>query len=104
MGLGAGVSSGSAIEAETRVPAIAVLPFANMSGDAEQAYFADGITEDIITNLSLWRTFPVISRNSSFAYRGQSLNLREVAADSVHAISSKAACAKGVTGCALLLS
>ena len=81
LGLGAGVSSGSAIEAETRVPAIAVLPFANMSGDAEQAYFADGITEDIITNLSLWRTFPVISRNSSFAYRGQSLNLREVAAE-----------------------
>ena len=50
-------------------PAIAVLPFTNMSGDPEQEYFADGITEDIITNLSLWKTFPVISRNSSFTYK-----------------------------------
>ena len=48
---------------EAKVPAIAVLPFTNMGGDPEQEYFADGITEDIITNLSLWRTFPVISRN-----------------------------------------
>ena len=60
-------------------PAIAVLPFANMSGDPEQEYFADGITEDIITNLSLWRTFPVISRNSSFTFRGKSQNLKQVA-------------------------
>ena len=60
-------------------PAIAVLPFANMSGDPEQDYFADGITEDIITNLSLWRTFPVISRNSSFTFRGKSQNLKQVA-------------------------
>ncbi len=64
---------------EAKVPAIAVLPFTNMGGDPEQEYFADGITEDIITNLSLWRTFPVISRNSSFTYRGQSHNLKQVA-------------------------
>ena len=63
---------------EAKVPAIAVLPFTNMSGDPEQEYFADGISEDIITNLSLWRTFPVISRNSSFTYRGQSHNLKQV--------------------------
>ena len=63
---------------ETKVPAIAVLPFKNMSGDPDQEYFADGISEDIITNLSLWRTFPVISRNSSFAYRGQSHNFKQV--------------------------
>ena len=50
-------------------PAIAVLPFANMSGDPDQDFFTDGITEDIIANLSLFRTFPVISRNSSFTYR-----------------------------------
>jgi len=62
-------------------PAIAVLPFANMSGDPEQEYFADGITEDIITNLSLWRTFPVISRNSSFTFRGKSQNLKQVASE-----------------------
>jgi adenylate cyclase len=64
---------------EAKVPAIAVLPFTNMGGDPEQEYFADGITEDIITNLSLWRTFPVISRNSSFTYRGESHNLKQVA-------------------------
>ena len=60
-------------------PAIAVMPFANMGGDPEQEYFADGITEDIITNLSLWRTFPVISRNSSFTFRGKSQNIKQVA-------------------------
>ena len=57
--------------AESKPPAIAVLPFANMSGDPEQDFFVDGITEDIITNLSLWRNFPVISRNSSFTYKRQ---------------------------------
>jgi len=64
---------------DEKPPAIAVLPFANMGGDPEQEYFADGITEDIITNLSLWRTFPVISRNSSFTFRGKSQNLKQVA-------------------------
>ena len=64
---------------ENSIPAIAVLPFTNMSGDPEQDYFVDGITEDIITNLSLWKTFPVISRNSSFTYKGKSVNLKEVA-------------------------
>jgi TolB-like protein/class 3 adenylate cyclase len=50
-------------------PSIAVLPFANMSGDTEQEYFADGITEDIITALSHYRWFFVIARNSTFAYK-----------------------------------
>jgi adenylate cyclase len=59
------------------IPAIAVLPFENMSGDPEQEYFADGLTEDIITALSLWRSFPVIARNSTFAYKGQSPDIRE---------------------------
>ena len=63
---------------ENKPPAIAVLPFANMSGDPEQDFFVDGITEDIITNLSLWRNFPVISRNSSFTYKDKSVNLKEV--------------------------
>ncbi|NQV21128.1 MAG: hypothetical protein HQ511_06905 [Rhodospirillales bacterium] len=58
--------------------AVAVLPFENMSGDAEQDYFADGLTEDIITALSLWKSFPVIARNSTFAYKGQSPDVREV--------------------------
>ena len=62
----------------TKPPVIAVLPFANMSGDPDQNFFSDGITEDIIANLSLFRTFPVISRNSSFTYRGESINLKQV--------------------------
>ena len=64
--------------AENTIPAIAVLPFTNMSGDPEQDFFVDGITEDIITNLSLWRNFPVISRNSSFTYKNKSVNLKDV--------------------------
>jgi adenylate cyclase len=51
-------------------PSIAVLPFANMSGDAEQEYFSEGITEDIITNLSRNHAFFVISRGTSFTYKG----------------------------------
>ena len=61
--------------------AIAVLPFANMSGDPEQEYFADGLTEDIITGLSGSHAFPVIARNSTFAYKGQAPDLRKVAKD-----------------------
>jgi len=58
---------------------IAVLPFANMSGDQEQDYFSDGITEDIITDISRFRELRVIARNSSFAFRGQSIDIAEVA-------------------------
>ena len=63
---------------DAKPPSIAVLPFTNMSGDPEQEYFADGITEDIITNLSTWKTFPVISRNSSFTYKGKVVNMKEL--------------------------
>jgi adenylate cyclase len=59
-------------------PAIAVLPFDNLSGDPEQEYFADGIAEDLITRLSAWGSFPVISRNSSFTYKGQAVDMKEV--------------------------
>ena len=62
-------------------PSIAVLPFNNVSGDPEQEYFVDGITEDIITALSKWRWFLVIARNSTFAYKGKSLGLKEVSRD-----------------------
>ncbi len=57
---------------------IAVLPFVNMSGDAEQEYFSDGITEDIITGLTYFRDVSVIARNSSFAFKGQSPDVTEV--------------------------
>jgi len=60
-------------------PSIAVLPFANMSGDSEQEFFADGLTEDILTELSRRRELFVISRTSSFVYKGKAANLREVA-------------------------
>jgi len=60
-------------------PSIAVLPFNNMSGDPEQEYFSDGITEDIITALSKFRWFFVTARNSTFAYKGQSPNIPEIA-------------------------
>jgi TolB-like protein/class 3 adenylate cyclase/Tfp pilus assembly protein PilF len=58
---------------------IAVLPFDNMSGDAEQAYFADGITEDLITDLSKVGGLFVIARNSTFAYKGKAHDVREIA-------------------------
>src|SRR5882724_6179199 len=62
-------------------PSIAVLPFKNVSGDSEQEYFVDGITEDLITALSKWRWFLVIARNSTFAYKGKPVGLKEVSRD-----------------------
>ena len=62
-------------------PAIAVLPFANMSADPEQEYFSDGLTEDIITALTRWRSFPVIARNSCFAYKNKPVDITQVARD-----------------------
>jgi adenylate cyclase len=58
--------------------AIAVLPFANFSGDPEQEFFADGITGDIISMLAGWRAFPVIARNSTFTYKGQTVDVRKI--------------------------
>ena len=58
--------------------AIAVLPFANFSGDPEQEFFADGITEDIIALLAGWRAFPVIARNSAFTYKGKTVDVKKV--------------------------
>lgn len=60
-------------------PSIAVLPFENLSGDPEQEYFVDGVTEEIITALSRIRWFFVIARHSSFAYKGRSVDVRQVA-------------------------
>jgi TolB-like protein/Flp pilus assembly protein TadD len=60
-------------------PSVAVLAFDNMSGDPEQQYFSDGITEDIITALSQVKWFFVIARNSSFAYKGRSVDVKQIA-------------------------
>ena len=59
-------------------PAIAVMPFANPRGDSDQQYFADGITDDIITELASCRTFPVIARGSTFAFRNHSLDIQNL--------------------------
>ncbi len=59
-------------------PAIAVLAFDNLSGDTEQEYFADGLAEDILTRLAMWRWVPVIARNSSFTYKGRAVDVKAV--------------------------
>lgn len=68
-------------QAITLTPSIAVLPFNNLSGDPQQEYFADGITEDLTTDLSRISGLFVVARNSSFAYKGQSVDLRTVAGE-----------------------
>jgi len=62
----------------SRLPAIAVLPFANLSNDPEQGYFSDGITEDLITNLSKISRLSVTARNTVFTYKGKALNVQQV--------------------------
>jgi TolB-like protein/class 3 adenylate cyclase/Tfp pilus assembly protein PilF len=71
----AGDQSGSAAPSK---PSIAVLPFTNMSGDPDQEFFSDGITEDIITELSRFRDLFVIARNSSFTFKGRAVNVKQV--------------------------
>jgi TolB-like protein len=74
-------SPGAAPTQVTDKPSIAVLPFNNLSGDPDQEYFADGMTEDIITGLSRFRSLFVIARNSTFSYKGRSPDVREVSRD-----------------------
>jgi adenylate cyclase len=68
-------------EAISDYPSIAVLPFTNMSGDPEQEYFGDGISEDIITELARFPDLMVIARNSTFTYKGQAVKVQEVSRD-----------------------
>ena len=76
-----GRGASPAPQAASEHPSIAVLPFDNMSGDPEQGYFADGMSEDIITTLSKIAGLFVIARNSSFTYKGRSVKVQEVARD-----------------------
>jgi adenylate cyclase len=80
-GAGRGRPTGpsSALELPDK-PSLAVLPFSNMSAEPDQDFFADGICEDIITELSKFRTLFVIARNSSFAFKGQAVDVKEVSA------------------------
>ena len=77
-----------------------MLPFQNMSGDAEQEYFVDGMVEDIITGLSRIKWLFVIARNSSFTYKGKSLTSGRSGANSACATCWRAVCAKPAIGCA----
>jgi adenylate cyclase len=71
-------AKGAAKDAAAEGPSIVVLPFTNMSGDPEQEYFSDGISEDIITDLSKIPGLLVIARNSSFAFKGKAINVSEI--------------------------
>jgi TolB-like protein/class 3 adenylate cyclase len=76
--IGPAVTTTRAARPPLQKPSIAVLPFANMSGDVEQEYFSEGITEDIITNLSHYNSFFVISRSTSFTYKGSGVDVGKV--------------------------
>jgi adenylate cyclase len=78
----------SVIPATRTVATIAVLPFENMSADADQEYFADGITEDLLTALSYDKSVAVVARNSTFAYKGAAVNIRTIARelDATHVV------------------
>ena len=72
-------TAGAQARAKSDKPSVAILPFANMSNDPEQEFFSDGITEDIITDLSKVSGLFVLSRNTVFTYKGKSLNLEQIA-------------------------
>jgi adenylate cyclase len=73
------VAPGGKIDVISERPSIAVLPFVNMTGDAEQEFFADGMSEDIITGLSKLRWLVVTARNSTLAYKGKTIDVKRVA-------------------------
>jgi adenylate cyclase len=77
--LGGKAAGKSAVESAQQKASICVLPFANMSGEPEQEYFSDGITEDIITDLSKVSALSVIARNTAFGFKGQNPDVKEVA-------------------------
>ena len=70
-----------------------VLPFSDSSSDHDEGHFADGITEDLITELARSRWLSVIARNSAFAYKGRSIDVKQISKNSACAMSSKAASA-----------
>jgi TolB-like protein/class 3 adenylate cyclase/cytochrome c-type biogenesis protein CcmH/NrfG len=75
------LNSEGIVATSTNKPSIAVLPFSNMSGDSEQEYFSDGISEDIITKISQLKNLAVIARNSSFTYKGTNTKVQDIGKD-----------------------
>jgi adenylate cyclase len=73
------INAASAKEEAPAKPAVCVLPFANMSGEAEQEYFSDGISEDIITDLSKVSALSVVARNTAFMFKGQTVDVKDIA-------------------------
>ena len=96
---GSKTTSPSAAAARSAQLSICVLPFANMSGDAEQEYFSDGISEDIITDLSQVSALGVVARNTAFTFKGKRWTSATSPASSTSAMCSKAACARPAAGC-----
>src|SRR3954462_2553228 len=74
-------ASSEVLTKKSAEPSIAVLPFTNMSGDPDQEFFTDGVTEDIITELSRFRSLFVIARNSTFVYKGRATKVQDIARD-----------------------
>jgi adenylate cyclase len=81
-------------------PSLAVLPFQNLTGDAEQEYFVDGMVEEIATAIARLPWLFVIARNSAFTYKGKPVDVKQVARGWACATYSKVVCAKPATGCA----
>ena len=79
---------------------LVVLPFTNLSGNQNEDYLADAITEDLTTDLSRLAGFVVIARNSAFTYKGKPIDIKRVGEDLACATRSKAACARSATPCA----
>ena len=93
----AGPNPGDAPESALALPdkpSIAVLPFENMTGDPEQEYFADGMVEEIITALSRFKWLFVIARNSSFTFKGEAVDVKEVGRSLACALSLRGLCAR----------
>ena len=98
------ISNAPAARADAAHLSIVVLPFRNLSGDPSQDYFADGITENLTTDLSRIRNSFVIARNTAFTFKGKNIDTKEISKDRACAISSKARCSATRTGCASTLN
>ena len=94
-----GGGAGDKAAGASKRASVCVLPFINMSGEPEQEYFSDGISEDIITDLSKVSALSVVARNTAFTFKGQSVDVKDVAKSLASPTCSRAASAKPATAC-----